>query len=158
MAIFVNLSLQQHIWQFYKKEPITRKTLYLPKSQGGIALIQTEYQFLQLKDKTNQEPWIILTRYILASILYKLSKDFKYMMSHKFAKTDKPKINFYYKDMINDFKKQTQILKLQNNSKIIYKQIIQNQYNSYSCRTNHLEPIPDTNTIGSNLEEHIFFL
>ena len=80
------------------------------------------------------------------------------MMPHKFAKTDKPKINFYYKDMINDFKKQTHILKLQNNSKIIYKQIIQNQYNSYSCRTNHLEPIPDTNTIRSNLEEHIFFL
>ena len=49
------------------------------------------------------------------------------MMSHKFAKTDKPKINFYYKDMINDFKKQTHILKLQNNSKKIYKQIIQNQ-------------------------------
>ena len=40
-------------------------------------------------------------------------------MSHKFAKTDKPKINFYYKDMINDFKKQTHILKLQNNSKTI---------------------------------------
>ena len=48
-------------------------------------------------------------------------------MSHEFAKTDKPKINFYYKDMINDFKKQTHILKLQNNSKKIYKQIIQNQ-------------------------------
>ena len=30
----------KHIWQFLRKEPIARKTTDLPKSQGGIGLIQ----------------------------------------------------------------------------------------------------------------------
>ena len=130
----------QNIWQFFKKEPIARKTLYLSKNQGGIGLIQTEHHsmtmrikhFLKLKEETNQETWITLTRYNLASILYQLHKDFKYMISNKLIKTDRPKIQFYYEDIINYVKKQTHILNLQNNSKIIYKQIIQNQYNLYT--------------------------
>lgn len=101
----------------------------MSKNQGGIGLIQTEHHsmamrikhFLKFQEETNQETWITLTRYNLASILYQLHKDFKYMISNKLIKTDRPKIQFYYEDIINYVKKQTHILNLQNNSKIIYK-------------------------------------
>ena len=33
----------KHIWQFPQKESIARKTLYLPKTQGRIGLIQSQY-------------------------------------------------------------------------------------------------------------------
>ena len=33
----------KHIWQFTKREPIARTTLFLPKNQGGISLIQPKY-------------------------------------------------------------------------------------------------------------------
>ena len=98
----------KQIWQFHKTEPISRKTLFLPKHQGGIGLIHPQYHslamrlkhFLKLKEKTNQETWIILTRYNLASILYRLDKNFKYMISNNTMKTKKPNINFYYEDII----------------------------------------------------------
>ena len=62
----------KHIWQFHKTEPIARKTLFLPKHQEGIGLIHPQHHslpirlkhFLKLKEKTNQESWIILTRYV----------------------------------------------------------------------------------------------
>ena len=37
---------------------------------------------LKLKEQTNQETWVILTRYNhLGSVLYQLHKDFRYMVS-----------------------------------------------------------------------------
>ena len=87
--------------------------------------------FLKLKEKTNQETWIILTRYNLASILYRLDKNFKYMISNNTIKTEKPNINFYYEDIITYLKKQNAILELPKNSRKIYKQIIQNEYKHY---------------------------
>ena len=118
----------KHIW------PIARKTLYPPKNQGGIGLIQSQYHnidvrikhFPKLKEETNQEKWVILTRYNLASVLYQLHKDFRYMISDKLIKTEQQKIYFYYEDIMNYIKKQKLILNLQNNSKAIYKQVIQN--------------------------------
>ena len=90
----------KHIWQFHKTEPIARKTLFPPKHQGGIGLIHIQHHslamriknFLKLKEKTNQETWIILTQYSLASILYLLHKDFKYLISNNSIKTEKPNI------------------------------------------------------------------
>ena len=61
--------------------------------------------FLKLKEKTNQETGIILTRYDLASILYRLHKDFKYMISNNTIIIEKLNINFYYEDIINYLKK-----------------------------------------------------
>ena len=87
--------------------------------------------FLKLKVETNQETWIILTSYDLGSTLYQLHKDFRYMISNKFIKTEQLKINFYYEDIITYIKRQKTILNLQNNSKLIYNQIIQNEYNNY---------------------------
>ena len=66
--------------------------------------------FLKLKEKTNQETWIILTQYNLASILYRLDKNFKYMISNNTIKTEKPNINFYYEDIITYLKNKTQYL------------------------------------------------
>ena len=36
--------------------------------------------FLELKDETNEETWITLTRYNIASKIYNLHKDFQYMI------------------------------------------------------------------------------
>ena len=113
----------KHIWQCHKTEPIARKTLFLPKHQGGIGLIHPQHHslamrlkhFPKLKEKTNQETWIILTRYNLASILYRLHKDFKYMISNNTIKTEKPNINFYYEEIIVYLKKQ-KTLKLTKNT------------------------------------------
>ena len=69
--------------------------------------------FLKLKEKTNQETWIILTRYNLASILYRLDKNFKYMISNNTIKTEKPNIYFYYEDIITYLRKQNAILNSQ---------------------------------------------
>ena len=41
----------EHIWQFSKKEPIERKALFLPKTQGGIGLIEPKYHSLAMKLK-----------------------------------------------------------------------------------------------------------
>ena len=87
--------------------------------------------FLKLKEKINQQTWIILTRYNLASILYRLDKNFKYMISNNTIKTEKPNSNFYYEDIITYVKKQNAILELPKNFRNIYKQIIQNEYKHY---------------------------
>ena len=73
--------------------------------------------FLKPKEKPNQKTGIILTRYNLTSILYRLHKDFKYMISNNTIKTEKPNINFYYEDIINYLKKQNTILELPKNSR-----------------------------------------
>ena len=131
--------ISKHIWQFNKTEPITRKTLFLPKYQGGIGLIHPQYHslamrlrhFLKLKEKANQETWIILTRYNFASILYCLDKNFKYMISNTTIKTEKSNINLYFEDIITYLKKQKAIRKLPKNTQKIYKQIIQSEYKHY---------------------------
>ena len=116
---------------------MARKTLFLPKHQVGIGLIHPQHHslamrlkhFLKLKEKTNQETWIILTRYDLASILYRLHKNFKYMISNNTIKTEKPNINFDYEDIINYLKNKTQYL---NSQKIPKKSINK----SYKTNTN----------------------
>ena len=87
--------------------------------------------FLKLKEKANQETWIILTRYNFASILYCLDKNFKYMISNTTIKTEKSNINLYFEDIITYLKKQKAIRKLPKNTQKIYKQIIQSEYKHY---------------------------
>ena len=84
-----------------------------------------------LNQKANQETWIILTRYNLASIPYRLHKNFKYMISNNTIETEKRNINVYYEDIITYLRKQYAILELPKNSRKIYKQIIQNEYKHY---------------------------
>ena len=98
----------KHIWQFHKTEPIAKNTLFLRKHQGRIGSIHPQHHslairlkhFLKLKEKPNQETWILLTRYSVASILYRPHKDLKYMISNNTIKTEKPNINFYYEEII----------------------------------------------------------
>ena len=73
----------------------------------------------------------MLTRYNLASILYRLHKDFKHMISNNTTKTEKQNINFYYEDIITYLKKQNTTLELTKNSRKIYKQIMQKEYKHY---------------------------
>lgn len=56
--------------------------------------------FRKLKEETNQETWVILTRYNLATILYQLHKDFRFIISSKTIKTVQSQINFYYEYII----------------------------------------------------------
>ena len=87
--------------------------------------------FLKLKEKINQETWIILTRYNLASMFYRSHKNFKYMISNNTIQTEKPNINFYYEDIITYLKNQNALLELPKSSPKIYKQIMQNEYKHY---------------------------
>ena len=50
------------------------------------------------------------------------------MISNKTIKTDCPKLEFYYKDIITYIKQQNSILNIEKNSKKIYKEILQNEY------------------------------
>lgn len=76
----IEIQVFKHIWQFSNKESIATTTFFLPKNQQGIGLIHPKYHsftmpikhFLKLKEGNNQEIWIILTRYNLASILYNI--------------------------------------------------------------------------------------
>ena len=54
----------------------------------------------KLKEETNQETWVILTRYNLATILYQLHKDFRFIILSKTIKTVQSQINFYYEYII----------------------------------------------------------
>ena len=87
--------------------------------------------FLKLKEKDNENSWILFTRYILATVLYRLHREFRYMITNKNSKTEQSQITFYYNDILTYIKKHNSILNLQNNCKIIYKQIIQNEYDKY---------------------------
>ena len=60
-----------------------------------------------------------------------MHKDLRYMISNKTIKTEQQQINFYYEDIITYIKRKKLIFDLQNNSKIIYQQIIQNEYYKY---------------------------
>ena len=53
------------------------------------------------------------------------------MISNKTIKTEQQEINSYYEDIITYIKRKKLIFDLQNNSKIIYQQIIQNEYYKY---------------------------
>ena len=47
-------------------------------------------------------------------------------------KTDCPKLEFYYEDIISYTKQQNSILNIEKNSKKIYKEILQNEYQKYT--------------------------
>ena len=40
----------EHLWQFTKKEPIARATLFLPKTQGRVGLIHWKHHSLAMCD------------------------------------------------------------------------------------------------------------
>ena len=88
--------------------------------------------FLILKDEQNQENWILFARYMLATTLYRLHKDFRYMISNNTLKTDEPQIKFYFEDIITYIKKHRIILNTHRNSKTIYQEIIKNEYDKYN--------------------------
>ena len=98
--------------------------------------------FLKLKEENNQEIWIKLTRYNIALILYNIHNHFRYMISNKTIKTEHPKIEFYYEDIIIYMKQQNSILNLEKNPKKIYKEILQNECKKiHNFRTIYMEPI-----------------
>lgn len=138
--IQIETKIFKNIWPFTTKEPIARKTLYLPKIQGGIGLLEPQKHglamrlkhFLLLKDEQNQESWALFLKYYLATTLYKLHKIFRYLISNNLLKTDYPKITFYVKDIITFIKKHPSILDAQRKSKILYQEIIKLEYKTYN--------------------------
>ena len=67
----IETKILKHILQFSKKEPRARKTIFLPKTQGGVGRIEPKNHraamrikhFLIIKEEHNQENWILLARY-----------------------------------------------------------------------------------------------
>ena len=70
--------------------------------------------FFKRKEQDNQESWILLTRYNLATIFFRLHKEFRYMITNKYLKTEQPQITFYYNDIVTYIKKHNEILNFQN--------------------------------------------
>ena len=57
-------------------------------------------QFLILKEEQTYEHWTLFTKYMPATYLYRLHKDFQCLISNDTPKADQPKINFYDEDRI----------------------------------------------------------
>ena len=53
------------------------------------------------------------------------------MISNKTMKTDCPKLQFYYEDILTYIKQQPYIPNTEKNSKNIYNEILQNEYKKY---------------------------
>ena len=140
MLIQIETKIFKHIWQFTTKESIARKTLYLPKNQGGIGILEPQNHslamrlkhFLLLKDERNQESWTSFVRYFLATTLYKFHKNFRYLISNNTLKTDQPCITFNVEDIITFIKKHCSIINTQRNSKTLYQEIIRLEYDKYN--------------------------
>ena len=47
----IESNIFKHIWQFSPKEPNARRTLYLPKTKGGIDLIELKQHSLAMRSK-----------------------------------------------------------------------------------------------------------
>lgn len=81
---------------------------------------------LNLKQKQEQPPWMHLATYWLAKDIYNYSKDFHYLKNNNRTKTTNMNARFYYKDLVQYIKDQNpNITKLKNETKIIYKNILQ---------------------------------
>ena len=136
----IHSNIFKHIWQFSNKEPISRETLFLPKTQAGIGLIEPKPHSLAmkikhfpiLKEEQTYEHWTLFRKYMLAAFLYRLHKDFRYLISNNTLKADQSKINFYYEDIVTYIKKYLSILNNPKNLKIIYKTILKEEYQNYT--------------------------
>ena len=89
-------------------------------------------RFLLLKHEQNQESWTSFLMYYLATTLYKLHRNFRYLISNNILKTDQPRITFYFKDIITFIKKHPSILDVQQKSTTLYQEIIKLEYDSYT--------------------------
>ena len=78
--------------------------------------------FLLPKDEHNHESWTSFVKYLLATTLFNLHKDFRYLISNSTLKTDQTQITFYVEDIITFIKEYHSILSL--NSKTLYQEII----------------------------------
>ena len=123
-----------YIWQNKNVESTSRKTLFLIKEQGGLNIKEPQAHnlamslkhLLNLKQQEKQPSWMHLTTYWLAKDIYNYSKEFHYLKNNNRAKTTKKEAPFYYKDLVQYIKYQnTNITKLKNETKIIYKNILQ---------------------------------
>ena len=81
---------------------------------------------LNLKQQEKQLPWMYSATYWLAKDIYNYSKEFHYLRKNNRVKTTNKEAPFYYKDLVQYIKYQnTNITKLKNETKIIYKNILQ---------------------------------
>lgn len=118
------------IWNNLQSEPINRKTLYLPTSQGGLGILQPLLQNNALRLKhlfliTNHninEPWVHLARYWLATSLAKYHKNWKFLHANNVPKTITLNFPTYYQNLLFLLQNNKQITSLGNTTcKAIYK-------------------------------------
>ena len=118
----IHKNIFQYLWQIKIPEPITRKTLFLPKSKGGLNIKESEARnlsihikhWLTLKDKENQPPWMSIGIYWLEEDMITITKNsttWKTTTSQKQIKWP-----LYYWDQIYYIK--SNIPNLQNKTKI----------------------------------------
>ena len=131
------LSIEEQVFKYFwknKQEQIARKTIFLLKNLGGLNLLKPQAHnmamrikhILQLKPKNNTPTSENIATYWLAVDLYKISKNYQFLMSNNRVKTINNNKPFCYKDIIYYIKTEnTKIQKIQNpTTKNIYKEII----------------------------------
>ena len=122
----IHKNIFQYLWQIKIPEPITRKTLFLPKNKGGLNIKESEgrnlsihiKRLLTLKDQEKQPPWMSIGTYWLEEDNY--NKEFHHLKNNSITKTNKrtPLLlgpNILYKNPTSQTCK--------NKTKIIYKNI-----------------------------------
>lgn len=121
----------KYLWQNKTPEPIARKTSFLPKNKGGLNIKEPESHNismlikhpLTLKQKQNQPPWMRTAIYWVGKDVFNYNKDFHHLKNNNIIKSNKNP-PFHYRDLIFQIKTQNPtILNLQNETKIIYKNI-----------------------------------
>ena len=105
------LTIQEKIFKYIwknKQEQIARKTIFLPKNLGGLNLLEPQAHnmamrikhMLQLKQSNNMPTWKNIAAYWLALDLYKISKNYHFLMSNNRVKTNtKHRKNKYHQEL-----------------------------------------------------------
>ena len=136
----IHTNIFQYLWQNKTAEPIARKTLFLPKNNGGINIKEPEAHnmamrikhLLTLKQSKNQPPWTHIAVYWLGKDIYNYNKEFHNLKKNNITKTNKMP-PFYYRDLVHYIKTQNRnIPNLQNKTKIIYKSILEKRSGNHN--------------------------
>ena len=109
-----------YMWKDYHAEPISRETLYLPKNQGGLGLLNGMRQSLALRQKyflnigteNFHNNWLTLARYWVASKTHNFSPQWNFLNNNKIPKNFDPYIPFYFSDTLEFTKNNLEQIRL----------------------------------------------
>ena len=129
----IHIYIFTYLWQNKTPEPISRKTLFLTKQQGGLNIKELEAHnmsvrlkhLLNLKQKEKNPPWMHIEIYWIGKDIYNYNY-YYHLKNSNIIKTIKPTTQFYYRDLIYYVKTQNpNIPNMKHETKTIFKSILQ---------------------------------